>query len=70
MKVWRTPSLARRRVASADIRQVARRLADWSWRLAFHLTGGEVADCKAYNALIDLPERAPGALLADRGYGC
>jgi transposase len=32
------------------------------------LTGGEAADCKAYDALIDLPERAPNALLADKGY--
>jgi len=36
--------------------------------IAFHLTGGEAADCKAYYALIDLPERAPDALLADKGY--
>lgn len=36
--------------------------------LAFTLTGGEAADCKAYDALIDLPERAPDALLADQGY--
>jgi transposase len=36
--------------------------------LAFHLTVGEAADCKAYDALISLPERAPGALLADKGY--
>lgn len=36
--------------------------------LAFHLTVGEAADCKAYDALIDLPERAPDALLADKGY--
>jgi transposase len=36
--------------------------------VAFHLTGGEAADCKAYDALIDLPERAPNALLADKGY--
>ena len=36
--------------------------------LAFHLTVGEAADCKAYDALIDQPERAPGALLADKGY--
>ena len=36
--------------------------------LAFHLTVGEAADCKAYDALIDLPEHAPGALLADKGY--
>ncbi|MBB3982135.1 transposase [Sphingobium fontiphilum] len=36
--------------------------------MAFHLTGGEAADCKAYDALISLPERAPGALLADKGY--
>ena len=32
------------------------------------MTGGEAADCKAYDALIDLPERAPNALLADKGY--
>ena len=25
-------------------------------------------DCKAYDALIDLPERASDALLADKGY--
>lgn len=36
--------------------------------LAFHLTAGEAADCKAYRALIDLPERPPEALLADKGY--
>lgn len=36
--------------------------------LAFHLTGGEAADCKAYDALIVLPERTPDALLADKGY--
>lgn len=36
--------------------------------LAFHLTGGEAADSKAYEALILLPERAPDALLADKGY--
>ena len=36
--------------------------------LAFHLTVGEAADCKAYEALIGLPERAPDALLADKGY--
>jgi len=29
---------------------------------------GEAADCKAYNALISLPERDPDALLADKGY--
>ncbi|WP_240950353.1 hypothetical protein [Novosphingobium sp. ERN07] len=36
--------------------------------LAFHLTVGEAADCKAYDALIGLPERTPDALLADKGY--
>jgi hypothetical protein len=36
--------------------------------LAFILTGGEAADCKAYDALISLPERSPGALLAEKGY--
>lgn len=36
--------------------------------IAFHLTVGEAADCKAYDALIDQPERAPDALLADKGY--
>ena len=36
--------------------------------LAFHLTGGEAADCKAYDALIVLPERTPDALPADKGY--
>ena len=44
-------------------------LADGQGRpLAFHLTVGEAADCKAYDVLIDLPERAPDALLADKGY--
>jgi len=36
--------------------------------MAFHLTGGEAADCKAYDALIVLPERTPDALLADKRY--
>jgi transposase len=36
--------------------------------LAFYLTVGEAADCKAYDAPIDLPERAPNALLADKGH--
>ena len=36
--------------------------------LAFHLTVGEAADCKAYDSLIGLPERKPDALLADKGY--
>jgi len=36
--------------------------------LAFHLTGGEAADCQSYETLIDLPENAPDALIADKGY--
>jgi transposase len=36
--------------------------------LGFHLTGGEAADCKSYEVLIDLPEATPAALLADKGY--
>jgi transposase len=36
--------------------------------LAFHLTGGEAADCQSYATLIDLPDSAPGALIADKGY--
>jgi len=44
-------------------------LADGRGRpLAFHLTVGEAADCKAYDTLIALPERAPKAFLADKGY--
>jgi transposase len=44
-------------------------LADARGRpIAFDLTPGEAADCKAYDALIDLPERAPDALLADKAY--
>ena len=44
-------------------------LADARGRpLAFHLTGGEAADCTAYDALIDLPDSTPAALLADKGY--
>ena len=31
-------------------------------------TSGEAADCKAYDTLIALPDRAPDALLADKGY--
>jgi transposase len=37
--------------------------------VAFELTPGEAADCKAYDTLIDLPEQAPDALLADRACG-
>jgi len=36
--------------------------------LAFHLTGGEAADCKNYEILIDLVDEAPAALLGDKGY--
>jgi transposase len=36
--------------------------------IAFHLTPGEAADCKAYEILIDLPEHKPKALLADKAY--
>ncbi|PPE80709.1 hypothetical protein C3941_05165 [Kaistia algarum] len=36
--------------------------------IAFHLTGDEAANCKAYKALVGLPERVPVALLADNGY--
>src|SRR5580700_2640808 len=36
--------------------------------IAFHLTPGEAADCKAYQELIDLPEQKPKALLADKAY--
>jgi transposase len=36
--------------------------------IAFHLTPGEAADCKSYDTLIDLPERKPAALLADKAY--
>jgi transposase len=36
--------------------------------IAFDLTPGEAADCKTYDTLIDLPERAPNALLADKAY--
>lgn len=31
-------------------------------------THGEAADCAAYTKLIDRPDRAPKALLADKGY--
>jgi transposase len=36
--------------------------------LQFHLTGGETSDYKAYPILMDLAERKPRALLADKGY--
>ena len=35
---------------------------------AFHLTGGQAADCKAYDTLIALPEIEPAALPGDKGY--
>ena len=45
------------------------RLSDARGRpIAFHLTPGEAADCKAYDTLIDLPEQQPKALLADKAY--
>ena len=44
-------------------------IADQKGRpLAFHITPGEAADCKAFDELIDLPDTSPGALLADRAY--
>ena len=36
--------------------------------IAFHLTPGEAADCKAYELLIDLPGQPPDALIADKAY--
>jgi transposase len=36
--------------------------------IAFDLTPGEAADCKTYDTLINLPEQAPDALLADKAY--
>jgi len=36
--------------------------------IAFDLTPGEAADCKSYDTLFELPERAPGALVADKVY--
>src|SRR5262245_57942631 len=36
--------------------------------IAFDLTPGEAADCKSYDTLIDLPERTPDALVADKAY--
>lgn len=44
-------------------------LADARGRpIAFHLTGGEAADCKAYEVLIDLPAVKPRSLLGDKAY--
>ena len=44
-------------------------LADAKGRpLAFHLTPGEAADCKAYERLIDQPDQPPDALLGDKAY--
>jgi transposase len=44
-------------------------LADARGRpIAFHLTPGQAADCKAYEKLINLPDQAPKALLADKAY--
>uniref|UniRef100_UPI0038CFD10B transposase n=1 Tax=Gluconobacter thailandicus TaxID=257438 RepID=UPI0038CFD10B len=36
--------------------------------LGFVLTGGQVSDYKAVNALLELPAPNPRAMLADRGY--
>lgn len=36
--------------------------------MQFYLTGGETSDYKAYPILMDLAERKPEALLADKGY--
>ena len=36
--------------------------------LAFHLTGGEAADCTAFDALTALAEERPVHLIADKGY--
>lgn len=36
--------------------------------LQFWLTGGEAADCKAYEALMELADRAPKTLIADKDY--
>ena len=46
----------------------ARLAACGTSKSSFHLTSGEAADCKAYDTLIALPDRAPDALLADKGY--
>ena len=71
-QIWQLDTIYRRfrRWSEAGIWEtVAVMLADALGRpLAFHLTVGEAADCKAYEALIGLPERAPDALLADKGY--
>jgi transposase len=36
--------------------------------LAFHLTGGEAADCTQFETLTALAEARPGYLIADKGY--
>ncbi|MEO1969298.1 MAG: IS5 family transposase [Sphingomonadaceae bacterium] len=36
--------------------------------LVFPLTVGEAADCRAHDTLINFPDWAPDALLADKGY--
>jgi transposase len=36
--------------------------------LAFHLTGGEAADCTAFGDLMALADAKPDHLLADKGY--
>ncbi len=36
--------------------------------LAFHLTGGEAADCTQFETLSALAEARPGYLIADKGY--
>jgi transposase len=36
--------------------------------LAFHLTGGEAADCTQFETVSALAETPPGSLIADKGY--
>jgi transposase len=36
--------------------------------LAFHLTGGEAADCTAFEDVAALADERPGYLIADKGY--
>lgn len=53
---------------SGDVIGLAGHCVDRHGQTALQLRVGEAADCKAYDTLISLPEQAPQALLADKGY--
>jgi transposase len=57
------------RGAGSPVNPLSHCLSDARGRpIAFDLAPGEAVDCKTYDTLIDLPEHAPDALLADEAY--